>query len=140
MKFKNLCEKQESPLKGFWVECLDRRFRNQRILETCEKRIRKFFIDNITKDYDEFTESYLKNLIKDSKYISCIYNFSKYEKVDDFYAKTRKDDSYTVTLKKAECDVWISYVDKRNDLLVGFKVYFTFDVESEQDLNTFYYR
>jgi len=140
MKFKTLCEKQENPLKGISIECLDKTFRNQRIIETCEKRIRKFFVENITKDYDGFTESYLKNLIKDSKYISSIYNFSKYEKVDDFYAKIKKDDSYTITYKRADCDVWINYVDKRNDLLVGFKVVFTFDIDCEQDLNTFFYR
>ncbi len=49
MKFKNLCEKQESPVTGVTAHCLDKDYKNRKIRETIEKRIEKFF----SKKYHE---------------------------------------------------------------------------------------
>lgn len=78
MKFKNLCEKQESPVTGVMAHCLDKDYKNRKIRETIEKRIEKFFQKNITKEFDEISGDYLEDLIKDAKFVGGpISNFSK---------------------------------------------------------------
>jgi len=82
MKFKLLCEKTET-ITGISVHCLDDSFKNRRVRETVERRIEKFLLKNITKSFDDITEKYLGDLVKDSEYVGGpISNFSKKESSD----------------------------------------------------------
>lgn len=82
MKFKHLYENTET-VTEINVHCLDDSFKNRKIREIVEKRIEKFLLKSITKNFDDISEKYLESLVKDSKYVGGpISNFSKKESTD----------------------------------------------------------
>lgn len=113
MKFKNLCEKQESPVTGVMAHCLDKYYKNRKIRETIEKRIEKFFQKNITKDFDDITEKYLQDLIKDSKYLG--------GPTRDFHKDTFKDPDDN-EYKNVTIYLYGEYEDRREGISMPCKV------------------
>lgn len=112
MKFKLLCEKTET-IEEISVHCLDDSFKNRKIREIVEKRIEKFLLKSITKNFDDITEKYLENLVKDSKYVGGpISNFSKKESID-----------YDKSIRKVAC-FWLSgiYEDRNYNFDMPCKV------------------